>query len=251
LNSQEVPTVFRLPCLLVLATTLPVVASEKVRPIRVLIVTGCDYPGHLWRETTPVVRETLEKDPRFEVRIMEDPEFLDSAALANYDVVFLHFMNWERPAPGEKARANLASFVSGGKGLFLFHFACGAFDDWPEFANLAGRIYDKKNTHDPRGPFQVTITDTNHPVTKGMQSFEADDELYVCLTGERKIDVLATARSKVTGKDHPMAFAFEYGKGRVFHSPLGHDPKAIRIPGVGELIRRGCAWTAGRQPTPE
>lgn len=42
-----------------------------------------------------------------------------------------------------------------------------------------------------------------------------------------------------------MAFVLDYGKGRVFHTPLGHDARAIRIPGTAELIRRGTAWAAG------
>jgi type 1 glutamine amidotransferase len=63
--------------------------------------------------------------------------------------------------------------------------------------------------------------------------------------------MLATARSKVDGKDYPMAFCFKYGKGRVFHSALGHDVKAIRNRQVAELFRRGCAWAAGLDPVPE
>ena len=47
-----------------------------------------------------------------------------------------------------------------------------------------------------------------------------------------------------------MAFAFEYGKGRVFHTPLGHDVKAFTLPGPAELIRRGCHGLPGRTPTP-
>jgi type 1 glutamine amidotransferase len=81
-----------------------------------------------------------------------------------------------------------------------------------------------------------------------MKDFQADDELYVCLTGQRSVEVLATAHSKITNKDHPMAFVFEYGKGRVFHTPLGHDVRAIEMPGVAELIRRGCLWTARKLP---
>ena len=77
-----------------------------------------------------------------------------------------------------------------------------------------------------------------------MPDFQADDELYICLTGERPVEILATAHSKITNKDHPMAFVSEYGKGRVFHTPLGHDVRAIEMPGVAELIRRGCLWTA-------
>ena len=80
-----------------------------------------------------------------------------------------------------------------------------------------------------------------------MKELQADDELYFCLEGDREVEVLATAHSKVTGKDHPMAFVFQYGKGRVFHSPLGHDVKAIQMPGVADLLRRGTAWAARRE----
>jgi type 1 glutamine amidotransferase len=111
-----------------------------------------------------------------------------------------------------------------------------------------GKIWDGKNTHDPRGPFTIRITNFDHVITRGMGDFQTDDELYIGLVGERPVQLLATARSKLTGKDHPMAFAFAYGNGRVFHTPLGHDEKAIRVPGTADLIRRGCAWAAGRDP---
>ena len=223
--------------------------SGEKQTANVLIVTGIDYPGHKWRQTAPVLAEMLRKDKRLEVRIVEDPHFLDSSAIEKYDVVVLHFMDWEQPAPGPKARDNLQKCVREGKGLLVVHFACGAFQDWPEFRNLAGRVWDPKaRAHDPHGAFRVDITDLAHPITKGMKSFEIVDELYTCLTGDRPVDMLATARSKVDGKNYPMAFAFNYGKGRVFHSPLGHDVKAISNPGAAELFRRGCAWAAGLTP---
>lgn len=226
--------------------------AEKKQAANVLIVTGIDHPAHNWRQTAPVLAEVLGKDTRLKVRMVEDPHFLDSSALHRYDVVVLHFMPWQKPTPGPKARANLREFVQGGKGLFVIHFGCGAFQDWPEFRNLAGRVWDPKaRAHDPGGPFRVSITNVIHPITRGMQSFETDDELYTCLTGDRPVNVLATARSKVDGKDYLMAFAFNYGKGRVFHSALGHDVKAIRNPGAAELFRRGCAWAAGLPPVPK
>lgn len=213
---------------------------------RVLIVTGQDGPYHDWKKTSPAVRAALERDARFEARIVEDPEFLASPLLDDYDVVLLEFYN-EKPLRHEaEAQENLQRFVRDGKGLVVLHFACGAFAEWPGYADLAGRVWDRKNTHDPRGPFTVRITDKPHPITRGMADFQADDELYVCLTGDCKMDVLATARSKVTGKDYPMALAMSYGKGRVFHTPLGHDGRAIQMPGVTRLLQRGCLWAAGR-----
>jgi type 1 glutamine amidotransferase len=108
----------------------------------------------------------------------------------------------------------------------------------------------KLRGHDPHRRFRVEITDVDHPVTKGLKPFEITDELYTCLDGKTPITVLATARSKVDKKDYPMAFVLTYGKGKVFHTPLGHDVRAFSAPGAGELIRRGCAWAAGLPPVP-
>jgi len=224
-------------------------AADKQRTARVLLLTGIDYPGHLWKETAPALAAQLRMDKRLQVEIVETPEFLADPRLQGFDVVVFHWMNWEKPSPGEAARENFRKFVEGGKGLVLVHFACGAFQDWPEFRKIAGRVYDPKlPPHDPRGPYAVQITDPQHPITAGLKDFEADDELYTCLAGDAAIRILATSKSKITGKDEPMAFVLEYGKGRVFHSPLGHDVKALTLPGVAELFRRGTAWAAGLSP---
>jgi uncharacterized protein len=241
-------------CLLLAAGALggseaPASAATATGDIRILIVTGIDYPGHHWRETTPVLQEELGKDPRLKVEVLPDPYKLDVTDLARYDVLLLHFMNWEKPDPNDKARENLRSFVERGGGLVIIHFACGAFQGWPEYAALAGRIYDRINTHDPRGPFTVNLVNAIHPLTRGMAaSFETDDELYICLMGDKPIELLATARSKITKHDHPMGFVHNYGKGRVFLTPLGHDVKALRAAGTAELIRRATAWAARRDP---
>jgi type 1 glutamine amidotransferase len=217
---------------------------------KILILTGLEYPGHKWRETAPYMAKVLGEDRRLIVTVVDQPDFLASPKLSEFDAVFLNYMNWESPDPGEKARANLQSFVAGGKGLVLMHFACGAFQDWPEFANIAGRVWDPKlRPHDPRGPFRVRMTAADHAVTRGLASFETDDELYTCLAGERTIQVLAVARSKVDDKDYPMAFVNSYEKGRVFHCTLGHDVKALSGSAAQELYRRGVAWAAGLPPT--
>jgi type 1 glutamine amidotransferase len=239
------------------ATAAPAPVADLSPPstgTKILLITGIDYPGHHWQQTSPVLRDLLEKDPRLKVRIVADPNVLASPALQQWDAVIIHFMDWEVPGPGPEARANLKRFLEQGKGLMLTHFACGAWDnnEWPEFRNLAGRVWDpKRRPHDVRGPFLVEIADPEHAITKGMQSFETNDELYTCLAGEAPIHVIAQARSKVDAKEYPMAFVLRYGQGRVFHCVLGHDPLAYtNTPAVGELMRRGCAWAAGVEPLP-
>ena len=239
-----------LPALLV-AASLASAPQETARaaPVSVLLVTGVDHPAHHWKLTAPALQRILQEDGRATVTIVEDPDVLATNNVFKYDVVLLHFRN-EQPLPHEnQARANLQRLVKEGHGLVLIHFACGAFGDWPGFGELAGMVWDGKNTHDPRGPFDVHIVDSHHPITAGLTDFGADDELYVCLSQRRPVDVLANARSRVTGRDHPMAFAFDVGKGRVFHTPLGHDVKALEMPGTTALIRQGVQWAAGRGPT--
>ncbi len=217
------------------------VADQK--PIRVLIVTGTDWKGHLWKETGPALRGILEADPRVDARLAEDPGFLAADAMFGFQAIVLMFKNYGPVAQEEKVRTNLLRFVGEGGGLAVVHFGSGAFEDWPEYRELIGRAQQKR--HDPRGPFGVKIVDREHPVTAGMSDFETDDELFFELRGDVPIRVLAQAHSKVTGQDHPMAFVLERGKGRVFHTTLGHDARAIGIPGAAELIRRGVFWAAG------
>lgn len=233
-------------------------ATNAVPPAakaRILLVTGIDYPGHLWRQTAPVLAEALRQDPRLEVWTVEDPHFLDSSAILKYELILLHFQNWQQPGPGERARENLRRFVEEGKGLALVHFACGAWHgEWPEFGQLAGRVWFGsepgvgKRQHDPYGPFRVEFPKPEHPIVSGMAAFDTEDELYTCLVGEHPIQVIAQAKSKVDGDYYPMAFISKYGKGRTFHCTLGHDVKALSVPTVQELYRRGCAWAAGLAP---
>ena len=233
-----------------LAGTGSIATQSESQTKKVLIVTGVDYPGHKWKLTAPVLTKAIAADKRLEVTVTEKPGDLANDNLGDYDTIVLHFMDWEVPDPGPKARENLKRVVKSGKGLVLVHFACGAFQEWPEFVELAGRAWDPKlRGHDPHGKFTVQITESTHAAMKGLTDFEIVDELYTCLTGKTPIKVLAKARSKVDGKDYPIAFVLDYGKGRVFHSVLGHDVQALAKPQVGRLFRNACAWTAGLEPS--
>jgi type 1 glutamine amidotransferase len=221
--------------------------SSRKAPVRVLLVTGVDHPGHPWRKTTPVLRQAIERDERLAVDVVADPHWLETGDLAPYKALVHHWMDWKVPPPGEAARENLARFVRGGGGLVLVHFACGAWQNWPGFVQVAGRVWDPKlRAHDPRGRFTVNVVDADHPISRGLPAaFETTDELYTCLAGKTPVHLLAKATSKVDHKDYPMAFVLTPGKGRVFHCVLGHDPKAFAPEPVRALYRRGTAWTAG------
>jgi len=228
---------------------LPAPVVEQSSPtVRAVIVSGVDWKGHFWKETGPAVRQILEKDARFDVRIVEDPAYLATDQLQTYDLCILMFKNYEPLPQEEKAIQNLSRFVDSGKGLVCIHYGSGALTNHTQFRDLVGRA--QKSKHDKRGPFTVKITNPNHPITQGMKDFEADDELFIELQGDKPIEVLATARSNIDNQDHPMAFVLTHGRGRVFHTTLGHDVKALTVPETSELIRRGALWAANQKVEP-
>ncbi len=123
--------------------------------------------------------------------------------------------------------------------------------------------------HPPRHDFLITVRDPNHPITQGLPEMwlHGKDEVYSNLRGPaRNVTILATgfADQRLRGAsphNEPMLFTVSYGKGRVFHTTLGHvgaeqDANAPAVQNVGFIatLQRGTEWAAtGKvtQPIPD
>jgi type 1 glutamine amidotransferase len=45
--------------------------------------------------------------------------------------------------------------------------------------------------------------------------------------------------------EYPMVMTIRYGNSNVVNIPMGHDVRALKVPGTAELIRKSAAWTVG------
>lgn len=232
--------------------------------IRVLLVTGqTDLPYHDWRESAPFLRAALERSGRFEIRVVEEPRALSRTALDGYHAILWHYNGPRLPREAEQA---VEEFVAGGGGFVSFHgVTYGAAlgqtrrpdmrweqntEPWPAFRRLAGAAWKVENIgHSLRHPFPVKYVERAHPVARGLpETFLANDELYHKLDLEPGVTVLARAFSdpslQGTGREEPMAWAGAFGKGRIAHTPLGHDLSAMAQPGFLALLARMLEWAA-------
>jgi type 1 glutamine amidotransferase len=193
--------------------------------------------------------------------------------LAKYDVVV---SNYNGEPWGKDLNDDFNKLLKDGKiGFVVVHAANNAFGGWKEYNQMIGmgwrgntggdRLYlddagkevkiasgkGDGSGHRYTGPFTITVRDSEHPITKGMPKewLHVRDELYDNMRGPiENVKVLATAYSdgqkKGTGVHEPMIWTVSYGKGRVFHTPMGHDANAMRCWGFASTLTRGTEWAA-------
>ncbi len=232
--------------------------------IRTLILSGRN--NHDWRATTPFIRKALENTGRFDVRVTDEPAGLSPAAVAPYDLFILNYCG---PRWGPEAERAIGEAVRSGKGLVVIHAASYPFGDmevlarghgrtgirekpWKEYFEMTGAKWTEgppRSGHGKRHVFEVRIIDRQHPITAGLApAFDISDELYHRLILKDGVHILATAysdpKTNGTGRDEPVLWTLRYGRGRVFHTILGHDLGAMYSTGFVTTLARGAEWAA-------
>jgi type 1 glutamine amidotransferase len=251
-----------------------------------MLLTGQCSQYHNWALSSVILKRLLDQPDVFTVSSMvTPPKGGDMSSFkpdfTQCDVVVMDYEGDDWPQTTQEA---FAEFIRSGGGLVSFHATDNTFPKWTEFNEMIGVggwggrttavgpkvrwrdgqmvLDDSPGTasHPPSHDFQITVRAPEHPVMRGLPEkwMHAHDELYSQLRGPAKnLEVLATALAdksrfpNASGEHEPVLMAIRFGKGRIFHTTLGHvGPRDVEpIPqmncvGFILTLQRGTEWAA-------
>jgi uncharacterized protein len=214
-----------------------------------LVVYG-GWDGHFPRECAEVCRRALE-ETGFHVEMSPTLDsFLDPRRLAGLRLIL---PIWTMGSITPQQAGGILDAVAGGVGLAGFHGGmCDAFRDNTGWQFMTGGQF-VAHPGDDGTRHTIHIADPGHPITRGMDDFEVATEMYYMHVDPAN-HVLATCRFPVADGPHvgngpvdmPVVWTRLWGRGRVFYVSLGHKPDILELPPVMTMLKRGCAWAAGR-----
>lgn len=208
-----------------------------------------------------------------------DPDF--SPKFKKYDVVVSNF-GWKAADWPESTQKALEDYMKAGGGFVSVHAADNSFPDWLEYNKMIGLggwgdrnekdgpyVYytnegelvrddspGNAGAHGPQHLIPITVRVSDHPITKGMPEIwmTAKDECYAKLRGPgENMIILATGKDMSgkapTDRHEPMLMVLTYGKGRIFHTTLGHDDYSCESVGFIISFLRGVEWAATEKVT--
>ncbi len=236
----------------------PAAAQRKVpEGARVFLLSGGQRGHHGYREQAFYLSEALENTGRFQVTIGEDAAIVETPAIRKYDMLIVLADRRDPEFKYTKSQQEaIFEYVRSGHGYVSIHGADNAAADWlPTWKEMLGGVFSHFGLPDGRtrkGSFTVKIADTASPVTRGLKDFPIQDELYYHLQMMPDVQPLATVEYQ--GTAWPVAWTRTFGKGRVFHTTLGHrdfgpnknDP--LRDPNLLRLVIQGAEWVAEGRP---
>lgn len=209
---------------------------KKDDRVQVLLLTGGEIHDH--KGVGDILEATLREDARFSVtRVENDLNVLAAPGLDPFDVLVFY---WTLGELAGNQREGLLSWVASGRGFVTLHSGADSFRGDPLYRGFVGGYFV---THPHYRTYQVSVSDSGHPITQGIEEFMTTDEQYIVSYDSRN-HVLAWSLYK--GERVPVLWVKDWGKGRVFYCALGHDPAAAKQEMTRMLLVRGVAWAASQ-----
>jgi type 1 glutamine amidotransferase len=150
-------------------------------------------------------------------------------------------VNWIKEEQG----AAIKEFVSAGNGFYALHNSSHVSLSSKNYRDVMGGAYIG---HPPLRPFEVHASENKHPITEGMRSFTVNDEQhYVSYDKDPKYVIMQAENVdgltyEDLGTKSVSGWAYDFGKGRVVFTAVGHTIHAMWNPQYIEIQKRSVRW---------
>lgn len=217
----------------------------------------------------------LAEQPRLKIQIGADYSDIDAICASDFIITYTCDV-----MPDEAQTQRLCEAMKAGKKWFALHgtnsilrfLEDGRVNSPREndpFMELLGSQF---LSHPPIMPYDVEVSDPEHPLVAGIPTFSVDDELYLSVHHGEHHTLLHTHWNGTTeafvdsewqsDEARPCMYLHPYGKGEVLYLTLGHcrgkydmqplmeeypEPEfgAWKTDEYYELLRRGIRWAMG------
>jgi uncharacterized protein len=208
-------------------------------------------------EASKIVFDKLAKENNWFVYQTEEGGVFNAEQLSKFSTVI--FNNSTGRVLNDEQQKALEQYVENGGNLIGIHGAGDNSHHWDWYVrNLLGAEF----SHHPLNPqFQkadvLLDTDADSLLTKNIpKTWSQTDEWYIFLKNPREagfkvqftidgdkiipngnMPLLASDKNFGMGKDHPVAWTKQIGKGRTFYTSMGHEASAWQNPNFVQLIQ--------------
>ena len=190
----------------------------------------------------------------FHVDATEDSSAFTAANLAKYKVVV--FLSTSGDILNDEQQAAFKQFIEQGGGLAAVHAGCGGAvateGSWPWYGDSICGLF---TNHSAIVQATVNVEDAKHPSTAPLPAhWVRTDEWYNFISTPRGCaQVLAsldetTYKGGTMGKDHPIAWCKQVGKGRIWYTALGHTEASYAETLFLKHLLGGIQSAAGTAP---
>ena len=215
-----------------------------------------------------------------EFRVRVQPDYEDTAGIEKSSILVSYTCDVR---PSEKAQTEIRSWVENGGRWVALHGTNAALTlggpngvDAPRcFPSWADTLGSQFVAHPPIQPYTVQVSDPNHWLVAGIESFDTDDELDLSEYADRDAlhgllhttwqgDAKGFVEADWTNCDptHLVMYLRDLGQGSILYNTLGHCrghydmapvldyyPRIERCswekPAYYELLRRSLRWARG------